>query len=81
MEVGDTWIYAGSFDPGDLIRDAGVDASVGMIGGDATTVVGITTANIQGEETLVYEVRQSANFDKVAFLSQVILGMYLLNIK
>ena len=63
--VGDTWIYAGSFDPGDLIRDAGVDASVGMIGGDATTVVrSITTANIQGEETLVYEVRQSANFDK-----------------
>ena len=48
--VGDTWIYAGSFDPGDLIKDAGVDASVGMIGGDATTIVrSITTANIQGK--------------------------------
>ena len=63
--VGDKWIYSGSFDPSDLIRDAGVDATVGNIGGDATTIVrSITTATVQGKDTLVYEVRSSANFDK-----------------
>ena len=63
--VGDKWIYSGSFDPSDLIRDAGVDATVGNIGGDATTIVrSITTATVEGKDTLVYEVRSSANFDK-----------------
>jgi len=63
--VGDKWIYSGSFDPSDLIRDAGVDATVGTITGDATTIVrALNTISVDGKDTLVYEVRQSANFDK-----------------
>ena len=64
-QVGDKWIYAGSFDPSVLITDAGVDASVGTIEGDTTTIVeAISTRSINGIETLVYEVKSNANFDK-----------------
>ena len=64
-QVGDKWIYAGSFDPSVLITDAGVDATVGTIEGDTTTIVeAISTRNINGIETLVYEVKSNANFDK-----------------
>ena len=49
--VGDKWIYAGAFDPTGLIQGAGVDASVGKIGGDSTTTVdAISEININGSK-------------------------------
>ena len=63
--IGDKWKYAGSFDPTQLVIDAGVDATVGEINGDAMAeVLSITEQNIAGQNTLVYTLRTSANFDK-----------------
>jgi hypothetical protein len=64
-QVGDKWIYAGAFDPTGLILGAGVDASVGKIGGDSTTTVNaVSEINIDGIPTLVYETSSKADFDK-----------------
>ncbi len=63
--VGDKWIYSGYFDPTVLIQDAGVDAVVGTIGGDATTTVdSVTEVDIDGIPTLVYLTSSKADFDK-----------------
>ena len=67
--VGDKWIYAGAFDPTGLIQGAGVDASVGKIGGDSTTTVdAISEININGIPTLVYETSANADFDKAGVM-------------
>ena len=63
--VGDKWVYAGAFDPTVLVQDAGVDAVVGTINGDATTTVdAVTEIDIEGVPTLVYETSSKADFDK-----------------
>ena len=63
--VGDKWVYAGAFDPTVLVQDAGVDAVVGTISGDATTTVdAVSEVNIDGVPTLVYETTSKADFDK-----------------
>lgn len=63
--VGDKWIYSGYFDPTVLIQDAGVDAVVGTITGDATTTVdSVTEVDIDGISTLVYLTSSKADFDK-----------------
>ena len=63
--VGDKWIYSGYFDPTVLIQDAGVDAVVGTISGDATTTVdSVTEVDIDGISTLVYLTSSKADFDK-----------------
>ena len=63
--VGDKWVYAGAFDPSVLVQEAGVDAVVGTINGDATTTVdAVTEIDIQGVPTLVYETSSKADFDK-----------------
>ena len=63
--VGDKWVYAGAFDPTVLVQDAGVDAVVGTINGDATTTVdAVSEIDVQGVPTLVYETSSKADFDK-----------------
>ena len=63
--VGDKWVYAGAFDPTVLVQDAGVDAVVGTINGDATTTVdAVSEIDIGGVPTLVYETSSKADFDK-----------------
>tara|TARA_B100000459_G_scaffold59880_1_gene32673 strand:- start:24 stop:395 length:372 start_codon:yes stop_codon:yes gene_type:complete len=63
--IGDKWKYAGTFDPTQLVLDAGVEATVGEINGDAMAeVLSITEQNIDGQNILVYTLRTSANFDK-----------------
>jgi hypothetical protein len=63
--VGDKWIYSGYFDPTVLVQDAGVDAVVGTISGDATTTVdSVTEVDIDGVSTLVYLTSSKADFDK-----------------
>ena len=63
--VGDKWKYAGAFDPTQLVIDSGVDANVGEIYGDSITeVLSITEQTFNGQPTLVYTIRTSANFDK-----------------
>ena len=63
--VGDKWVYAGAFDPTVLVQDAGVDAVVGTISGDATTTVdAVNEVDIDGVPTLVYETSSKADFDK-----------------
>lgn len=63
--VGDKWVYAGAFDPTVLVQDAGVDAVVGTINGDATTTVdAVNEIDVEGVPTLVYETSSKADFDK-----------------
>ena len=63
--IGDKWKYAGAFDPTQLVIDAGVEATVGEINGDAMAeVLSITEQNVDGQNTMVYTLRTSANFDK-----------------
>jgi len=63
--VGDKWVYAGAFDPTVLVQDAGVDAVVGTINGDATTTVdAVSEIDVDGVPTLVYETSSKADFDK-----------------
>ena len=63
--VGDKWVYAGAFDPTVLVQDAGVDAVVGTINGDAiTTVDAVSEIDVEGVPTLVYETSSKADFDK-----------------
>ena len=63
--VGDKWIYSGAFDPTVLVKSAGVDATVGTINGDSTTIVdAINEIDVAGTPTLVYETTSSADFDK-----------------
>ena len=63
--VGDKWKYAGAFDPTQLVIDSGVDANVGEIYGDSITeVLSINEQTFNGQPTLVYTIRTSANFDK-----------------
>ena len=63
--VGDKWVYAGAFDPTVLVQDAGVDAVVGTINGDATTTVdAVIEVDVDGVPTLVYETSSKADFDK-----------------
>ncbi|MDP6334265.1 MAG: hypothetical protein QF479_06485, partial [Candidatus Poseidoniaceae archaeon] len=63
--IGDKWKYAGIFDPTQLVIDAGVSATVGEISGDAISeVLAISEQNVDGQNTLVYTLRTSANFDK-----------------
>ena len=63
--VGDKWKYAGTFDPTQLVVDAGVSATVGEINGDAISeVLAISEQNVNGKNTMVYTLRTSANFDK-----------------
>jgi hypothetical protein len=63
--VGDKWVYAGAFDPTVLVQDAGVDAVVGTINGDATTTVdAVSEIDVEGVPTLVYETSSKADFDK-----------------
>ncbi len=63
--VGDKWVYAGAFDPTVLVQDAGVDAVVGTINGDATTTVdAVNEIDVDGIPTLVYETSSKADFDK-----------------
>ena len=63
--IGDKWKYAGTFDPTQLVIDSGVSASVGEIYGDSITeVLSITEQNVDGVPTMVYTIRNSANFDK-----------------
>ena len=63
--IGDKWKYAGTFDPTQLVLDAGVEATVGEINGDAMAeVLSITEQNVDGQDILVYTLRTSANFDK-----------------
>jgi hypothetical protein len=63
--VGDKWIYAGAFDPTTLVQDAGVDATVGKINGDATTTVNsIEERIIDNLSTMVYLTSSTADFDK-----------------
>ena len=63
--IGDKWKYAGAFDPTQLVIDSGVDANVGEIYGDSITeVLSITEQTFNGQPTLVYTIRTSANFDK-----------------
>ena len=63
--VGDKWVYAGAFDPTVLVQDAGVDAVVGTINGDATTTVdAVNEIDVNGVPTLVYETSSKADFDK-----------------
>ncbi|MEC8789218.1 MAG: carboxypeptidase-like regulatory domain-containing protein [Candidatus Thermoplasmatota archaeon] len=63
--VGDKWVYAGAFDPTVLVQDAGVDAVVGKINGDATTTVdAVNEIDVEGVPTLVYETSSKADFDK-----------------
>ena len=64
-QIGDKWIHAGAFDPTLLVQNAGVDATVGKINGDATTrVESITERTIDNVSTLVYLTRSTADFDK-----------------
>ena len=63
--VGDKWIYSGAFDPTVLVKSAGVDATVGTINGDSTTIVdAINEIDVAGTPTLVYETTSRADFDK-----------------
>ena len=63
--IGDKWKYAGTFDPTQLVVDAGVSATVGEINGDAISeVLSISEQNVNGKSTMVYTLRTSANFDK-----------------
>ena len=63
--VGDKWVYAGAFDPSVLVQEAGVDAVVGTINGDATTTVdAVNEVDVEGVPTLVYETSSKADFDK-----------------
>ena len=64
-QIGDKWIYAGSFDPTILVQEAGVSAVVGKINGDATTTVeSITEMMVANVSTMVYQTSSRANFDK-----------------
>jgi hypothetical protein len=64
-QIGDKWIHAGSFDPTLLVQNAGVQAAVGKINGDATTIVqSITERTVDNVSTLVYLTSSTANFDK-----------------
>ena len=48
-----------------MVIDSGVDANVGEIYGDSITeVLSITEQTFNGQPTLVYTIRTSANFDK-----------------
>ena len=50
--IGDKWKYAGTFDPTQLVVDAGVSATVGEINGDAISeVLAISEQNVNGKST------------------------------
>ena len=68
------WVYAGAFDPTVLVQDAGVDAVVGTITGDATTTVdAVSEVNIDGVPTLVTKLRLRRILTKVVWLLKAIL--------
>ena len=61
--IGDKWVYETQFDVATLIQSANVSASLNTLTGDTTMeVVDITFENIQGTQTLVYELEINGEF-------------------
>ena len=55
--IGDKWVYETQFDVAQLIQQANVSASLNTLTGDTTMeVVDIRFEDIQGVQTLVYEI-------------------------
>ncbi len=61
--IGDKWVYETQFDVAQLIQQANVSASLNTLTGDTTMeVVDIRFEDIQGVQTLVYEVEIEGEF-------------------
>ena len=61
--IGDKWVYETTFDVAQLITQANVSASISDLTGDTTMeVVDIRFEDIQGSQTLVYELDISGDF-------------------
>ena len=67
--IGDSWTYDGSFDVAGLIAAGGVSASVNSLTGPLTmSVTDIDEEELEGHDSLVYEVRGSGTFSGQATL-------------
>lgn len=63
--IGDKWVYAATFDAAQMIAEGGINANIGLLTADSTTVVtDITSMVIENQSTIVYKVRSSANFQQ-----------------
>ena len=61
--IGDTWIYDTEFDVSSLVQQSGVSASLNTLGGDTSReVTDIGFVDVDGTQTLVYEIEISGDF-------------------
>ncbi|MEK9730383.1 MAG: CARDB domain-containing protein [Candidatus Poseidoniales archaeon] len=61
--VGDTWVYDTDFDVSSLVQQSGVSASINTLDGDTTREVNaIGFVDVDGTQTLVYEILISGDF-------------------
>ena len=61
--IGDTWVYDTDFDVSSLVQQSGVSASINTLDGDTTREVNnIGFVDIDGTQTLIYEILISGDF-------------------